>query len=118
VVGGSGDDYVYAHTGSDRVMGQEGDDLVWGGTYPETATDVLSAGDGEDVVFVDNRTPAREGAGAEKDRYGLATLKVGEIEKAMSSVTLFYWCTKDDVGKCGRQKQLVLTDEEAKSIGV
>ena len=46
------------------------------------------------------------------------TLKVGEIEKAMSSVTLFYWCTKDDVGKRGHQKQLVLTDEEAKSIGV
>jgi hypothetical protein len=45
-------------------------------------------------------------------------LKVGDIEKAMSSVTLFYWCTKDDVGKRGHQKQLVLTDEEAKSIGV
>ncbi len=60
VVGGSGNDHVYGHTGSDRVMGQEGDDLVWGGTYPETATDVLSAGDGEDVVFVDNRTPARD----------------------------------------------------------
>jgi hypothetical protein len=24
------------------------------------------------------------------------TLKVAEIEKAMSSVTLFYWCTEDD----------------------
>ena len=46
------------------------------------------------------------------------TLRVGDIEKAMSSVTLFYWCTKDDVGKRGHQKQLVLTDEEAKSIGV
>jgi hypothetical protein len=46
------------------------------------------------------------------------TLKVGDIEKAMSSVTLFYWCTKDDVGKRGHQKQLVLTDDEAKSIGV
>jgi hypothetical protein len=45
------------------------------------------------------------------------TLKVGDIEKAMSSVTLFYWCTKEDVGKRGRQKQLELTDEEAKSIG-
>jgi hypothetical protein len=45
-------------------------------------------------------------------------LRVGEIKKAMSSVTLFYWCTKDDVGKRGHQKQLVLTDEEAKSIGV
>jgi hypothetical protein len=45
-------------------------------------------------------------------------LQVGEIEKAMSSVTLFYWCTKEDVGKPGRQKQLELTDEEADSIGV
>ena len=45
-------------------------------------------------------------------------LQVGEIEKAMSSVTLFYWCTKEDVGKPGRQKQLELTDEEAESIGI
>ena len=44
-------------------------------------------------------------------------LQVGEIEKAMSSVTLFYWCTKEDVGKRGRQKQLDLTDDEAESIG-
>ena len=44
-------------------------------------------------------------------------LQVVDIEKAMSSVTLFYWCTKDDVGKRGHQKQLVLTDDEAKSIG-
>jgi hypothetical protein len=47
-----------------------------------------------------------------------AELQIGEIEKAMSSVTLFYWCTKEDVGKRGHQKQLELTDEEAKSIGV
>jgi hypothetical protein len=45
-------------------------------------------------------------------------LQVGEIEKAMSSVTLFYWCTKKEVGKLGHQKQLELTDEEADSIGV
>ena len=44
-------------------------------------------------------------------------LRVGNIEKAMSSVTLFYWCAKEDVGKRGRQKQLDLTDEEAESIG-
>ena len=43
-------------------------------------------------------------------------LKVGDIEKAMSSVTLFYWCKKEDVGKLGHQKQLELTDEEAESI--
>ncbi len=44
-------------------------------------------------------------------------LQVINIEKAMSSVTVFYWCTKEDVGKRGRQKQLQLTDEEAESIG-
>ena len=43
-------------------------------------------------------------------------LKVGDIEKAMSSATVFYWCTKEDVGKRGHQKQLELTDEEADSI--
>ena len=45
-------------------------------------------------------------------------LQVGDIEKAMSSVTLFYWCTKEDVDKRGRQKQLELTDEEAESIAI
>ena len=45
-------------------------------------------------------------------------LQVGDIEKAMSSATVFYWCTKEDVGKRGYQKQLELTDEEADSIGV
>jgi hypothetical protein len=45
-------------------------------------------------------------------------LQVGDIEKAMSSVTLFYWCTKEDVGKRGHEKPLELTDEEADSIGV
>jgi hypothetical protein len=45
-------------------------------------------------------------------------LKVAEIQKAMSSVTLFYWGTKKEVGKRGHEKQLELTDEEAESIGV
>jgi hypothetical protein len=44
------------------------------------------------------------------------TLKVDNIEKKMSSVTLFYWCTKEDVGKRGHQKQLELTYEEAESL--
>jgi hypothetical protein len=44
-------------------------------------------------------------------------LQVDDVEKAMSSVTLFYWCTKEDVGKRGHQKQLELTDEEGESIG-
>ena len=46
------------------------------------------------------------------------TLQVVDIEKAMSSATLFYWCKKEDVGKRWLQKQLDLSDEEAESIGV
>ena len=46
------------------------------------------------------------------------TLQVVGIEKAMSSVTLFYWCTKEDVGERGHQHQLELTDEEAESIAI
>jgi hypothetical protein len=45
-------------------------------------------------------------------------LQVGDIEKAMSSVTLYYWGTKKEVGKLGHQKQLELTDEEAESITI
>jgi len=45
------------------------------------------------------------------------TLQVSDIQKAMSSVTLFYWCTEEDVGKRWLQKQLELTDKEAESIG-
>ena len=45
-------------------------------------------------------------------------LQVGEIEKAMSSATLFYWGTKKEVGKRWHQKQLELTHEEAEYIGV
>jgi hypothetical protein len=43
-------------------------------------------------------------------------LQVDNIEKAMSSATVFYWCTKEDVGKRWLQKQLELTDEEADSL--
>ena len=45
-------------------------------------------------------------------------LQVGAIEKGMSSVTLFYWGTKEEVGKRWHEKQLELTDEEAESIGI
>jgi hypothetical protein len=44
-------------------------------------------------------------------------LKVGGIEKAMTSTTVFYWCTEKDLGRRGHEKQLQLTDEEAESIG-
>jgi hypothetical protein len=45
-------------------------------------------------------------------------LTVGDIQKSMSSATVFYWCRKEDVGKLGHEKQLELTDEEATSIAI
>ena len=45
-------------------------------------------------------------------------LQVVYIEKVMNSVTLFYWGTKEEVGKRWHEKQLELTDEEAEYIGV
>ena len=44
-------------------------------------------------------------------------LRVGDIQKSMTSTTVFYWGTKEDVGKRWHRKQLELTDEEAGSIG-
>ena len=45
-------------------------------------------------------------------------LTVVDVQKSMSSVTLFYWGTKEEVGKRWHQKQLELTDEEAEHIGL
>jgi hypothetical protein len=45
-------------------------------------------------------------------------LTVGEIEKGMNSVTLFYWGMKEEVGKRWHEKRLELTDEESESIGI
>ena len=44
------------------------------------------------------------------------TLRIGDVEKSMSSATVSYWCTEEDVGKRGHQKQLELTDEEARPL--
>ena len=44
-------------------------------------------------------------------------LKVGGIQKAMTSTTVYYWYTEKDVGRSGHEKQLELTDEEAEYIG-
>ena len=45
-------------------------------------------------------------------------LTVGEIDKGMNSVTLFYWGMKEEVGKRWHEKRLELTDEESESIGI
>jgi len=45
-------------------------------------------------------------------------LKVDDIENAIVPVRVIYWCKQEDEGKDELQKQLLLTNEEAESIGV
>jgi hypothetical protein len=46
------------------------------------------------------------------------TLEVEDIENALGSVRVFYWCRTEDVGEREHLKYLTLTEEEAESIGV
>ena len=59
MVGGSGNDSVVGGRGSDHLLGQEGNDLLLDGPEREFATDMLSAGEGNDVVAAVNK-PAFE----------------------------------------------------------
>ena len=59
MVGGSGNDAVIGGRGSDHLLGEEGNDLVADGPEREFATDIVSAGEGNDVVGAVNR-PAFE----------------------------------------------------------
>jgi len=43
-------------------------------------------------------------------------LQVDHFEKALSSITLFYWYRKDHVGQGWLLKQLYLSEEEAEFI--
>ena len=71
-LGGSGDDYVAGDNGSDRVEGQEGRDFLFGGLGSDSVvggedgdwlvgselrnafTEILSGGDDDDILRVDN----------------------------------------------------------------
>ena len=44
------------------------------------------------------------------------TLEVEDIQNALGSVTLFYWCRKEDVAEHEHLKHIDLNDEEAESI--
>jgi Ca2+-binding RTX toxin-like protein len=59
MVGGSGNDSVVGGRGSDHLLGEEGNDLLVDGPEREFATDMVSAGEGDDVVTPINR-PAFE----------------------------------------------------------
>jgi Ca2+-binding RTX toxin-like protein len=59
LVGGSGNDSVIGGRGPDHILGEEGNDLLGHGPEREFATDIVSAGEGNDVVAAVNR-PAFE----------------------------------------------------------
>ena len=59
MAGGSGNDSVISGRGSDHILGEEGNDLLVDGPEREFATDMVSAGEGDDVVAAVNR-PAFE----------------------------------------------------------
>ena len=59
MVGGSGNDSVVGGRGSDHILGEEGNDLLLDGPEREFATDMLSAGEGNDVAAAVNK-PAFE----------------------------------------------------------
>jgi Ca2+-binding RTX toxin-like protein len=58
LVGGDGNDEVDGGRGSDNIVGGRGNDSLFEGAEPDVAKpDILSAGDGNDVVWVLNWSP-------------------------------------------------------------
>ncbi len=60
LLGGAGNDFVNGGLGSDNVVGQEGNDLLDGGRLREYSIDVLSGGEGNEVIFVHNYPAAKD----------------------------------------------------------
>jgi Ca2+-binding RTX toxin-like protein len=60
LLGGPGNDIVFGSRGSDKVVGEEGNDLQIDGPVSDVALDVVSGGDGNDVLLVDNAPAAKD----------------------------------------------------------
>jgi Ca2+-binding RTX toxin-like protein len=60
LLGGTGNDFVNGGLGSDNVVGQKGNDLLDGGRLREYSIDVLSGGEGGEVIFVHNYPAAKD----------------------------------------------------------
>src|SRR5829696_7744168 len=60
LLGGDGNDVVFGGKGSDRVVGEEGNDILIDGNEPNPVKDTLSAGDGNDVLWVWNRPAGKD----------------------------------------------------------
>src|SRR5918994_3332070 len=62
LLGGPGNDIVFGARGSDKVVGEEGNDLQIDGPVSDVALDIVSGGDGNDVLLVDNAPAAKDKA--------------------------------------------------------
>jgi Ca2+-binding RTX toxin-like protein len=61
LVGGEGNDVVQGGLGSDNVLGGEGNDFMVDGEFePPAVKDILSAGDGNDVLNVANKPAGKD----------------------------------------------------------
>jgi Ca2+-binding RTX toxin-like protein len=61
LVGGEGNDAVQGGLGSDNVLGGEGNDFMQDGEFePPAVKDILSAGDGNDVLNVGNKPAGKD----------------------------------------------------------
>ena len=61
LLGGSGNDFVGGGLGSDNIVGGDGNDLMFGGEFvTPAAKDILSGGDGNDVIVVFNKPAGKD----------------------------------------------------------
>jgi Ca2+-binding RTX toxin-like protein len=60
LLGGPGNDIVFGARGSDKMVGEEANDLQIDGPVSDVALDVVSGGDGNDVLLVDNAPAAKD----------------------------------------------------------
>jgi len=60
LVGGAGNDLVIPGRGSDRALGEEGNDLLAEPAFREASVDIYSGGSGDDVFLANNRPAAKD----------------------------------------------------------
>ena len=60
LVGGPGNDLVSGGSGSDNIVGEEGNDFLVDSVFREPSKDKLTAGDGNDVIDVLNDPAAKD----------------------------------------------------------
>ena len=60
LVGGPGNDWINGGNGSDTIVSNAGNDFVSDPLGPFRSTDKFSAGDGKDVIVIDNAPAARD----------------------------------------------------------